>query len=393
MKPSIIRATSPHKINGPAECVNTQLSLFDHSVSDHVAARTSLCCTTLVEGKRRTMQNAQRKPTQDWTSYRLAQVNEKSKFLELLYALCELINEPPQRMGRPRTPLADRIFASTFKVYSTVSGRRFMTDLRDAKQHGLISTLPNFCSISRFLESEELTPILKQLIVESSLPLRGVEDNFAVDSSGFATGRTQRWVDSKWGATRSAYGAPSSTINKKDWVKCHLMIGCKTNIVTAVEMTSAHAGDSPQYAPLVETTAENFVMQTVCADKAYSSEKNLALTLVKGAQPYIAFRSNATATNRRSGSVWKSMYHFFRYNEERFMRHYHKRSNVETTFSMIKAKFGEAVRSKTPVAQANEVLCKVLCHNLCCLVSAMYELGIEPTFASEITDDAEVTLY
>jgi hypothetical protein len=47
---------------------------------------------------------------------------------------------------------------------------------------------------------------------------------------------------------------------------------------------------------------------------------------------------------------------------------------------MIKAKFGGSVRSKKPVAQMNEVLCKVVCHNLCVLVQSIYELGIEPTF-------------
>ena len=47
---------------------------------------------------------------------------------------------------------------------------------------------------------------------------------------------------------------------------------------------------------------------------------------------------------------------------------------------MIKAKFGAFVRSKTPVAQRNEVLCKVLAHNLCVLVQAFFELGIEPRF-------------
>ncbi len=53
---------------------------------------------------------------------------------------------------------------------------------------------------------------------------------------------------------------------------------------------------------------------------------------------------------------------------------------METTFHMIKAKFGARIRSKTPVAQVNEVLCKVLCHNLCVLVQSAYELGIEATF-------------
>lgn len=47
---------------------------------------------------------------------------------------------------------------------------------------------------------------------------------------------------------------------------------------------------------------------------------------------------------------------------------------------MIKAKFGSRIRSKTTVAQMNEVLCKILAHNLCCLVQSMYELGIEPEF-------------
>jgi hypothetical protein len=47
---------------------------------------------------------------------------------------------------------------------------------------------------------------------------------------------------------------------------------------------------------------------------------------------------------------------------------------------MIKAKFGASVRAKTPIAQVNEVLCKILCHNICVLIQSIYELGLEPTF-------------
>jgi hypothetical protein len=61
-----------------------------------------------------------------------------------------------------------------------------------------------------------------------------------------------------------------------------------------------------------------------------------------------------------------------------------KGSNVETTFSMIKAKFGDALRSKTKTAHINEALCKVLCHNICCLVQAMYELGLKPKFYAQV---------
>jgi transposase len=77
------------------------------------------------------------------------------------------------------------------------------------------------------------------------------------------------------------------------------------------------------------------------------------------------------------------MFHFYSYHHERFMQHYHKRSNVESTFAMIKAKFGERLRSKTQTAQFNEVLCKVLCHNICVIVQSIYELGIDPVFWSD----------
>ena len=65
---------------------------------------------------------------------------------------------------------------------------------------------------------------------------------------------------------------------------------------------------------------------------------------------------------------------------DEFLTHYGKRSNAESTVHMIKSKFGEIVRSKSWTAQVNEVLCKVICHNICCVIQEMHELGIEADF-------------
>ena len=43
---------------------------------------------------------------------------------------------------------------------------------------------------------------------------------------------------------------------------------------------------------------------------------------------------------------------------------------------IVKIKFGDAVRSKTEVAAKNEVLAKILCHNLYYLTSAIQ--GLDP---------------
>lgn len=48
------------------------------------------------------------------------------------------------------------------------------------------------------------------------------------------------------------------------------------------------------------------------------------------------------------------MLHFFAMNREEFLAHYYRRSNVETTFSMIKGVIGDTMRSKLPAAQINE---------------------------------------
>src|SRR4029077_766950 len=327
--------------------------------------------------------------SQEWSAYNQAQTTEKDQFQTLLHELCKGVGEPSQTNGRPRLPFEEMIFATTFKVYSTVSQRRFMCDLRDAHLKGYISKVPHFNSISNYLENEALTPYLKMLIEESSLPLTAIESDFAVDSSGFSTCRFVQWVNAK-------YNEPQ-LMTKREWVKVHLMCGVKTNIVTAVEITDRYAADSPQFKQLVDTTAENFVMQEVSADKAYLSAANLQTVIDHAAMPYIPFKSNSASEwglsgkrgqdsrakwNRKS-TLWRRMYHYYSYNQTWFMQQYHKRSNVESTFHMIKSKFGDSLRSKTETAQINEALCKVLCHNLCCLIQSMFELNLKPEFWTE----------
>ena len=101
-----------------------------------------------------------------------------------------------------------------------------------------------------------------------------------------------------------------------------------------------------------------------------------------GGTPYIPFKSNATGKARGS-YLWGKMYHYFQFNQNEFAEHYHKRSNVETTFHMIKSKFGDGLKSKSKTAQVNEMLCKIICHNICVVIQETHELGINPQFCAE----------
>jgi transposase len=250
-----------------------------------------------------------------------------------------------------------------------MSSRRFATDLREAHERGYITKAPHFNSVLNVLDDEETTPILTELVAKSAEPLAAIETSFAIDSTGFSGCRFDRWYAKKW--------QNAEPITRRAWVKAHAMIGTTTNVVTAVKILDSDSGDAPQFQPLLTETAERFAISEVSADKAYLSEAALYAVDAVGARAYIPFKSNSAPT--RPG-VWNNAYHYFNLHREQFLAHYHKRSNVESTFSMIKRKFGDSVRAKNDTSMRNEALAKFVCHNLCCLIQSMNEFGIDPTF-------------
>ena len=346
-----------------------------------VQTRDVLADGTIIETRSLTLTEKKVTYKQVWPAYNLAQATEKRRLQILLVDLCRNLSDrlrPENRPGPKPHLTRDCVFAMAFKVYCGLSSRRFSCDLLDAHGKGHVSKPIPGAKVTAFFEDAYFTPILKELIGFSALPLRVVEKDFAIDSSGFSSSRYEKWYDHKYGITR----------NKCVWVKTHIACGVKTNVVTAVRILDKDAGDSPQFVPLVKETKKHFEIGEVSADKAYASLENFEAVAACGGQAYIAFKSNATGG---VGGMFEKAFHFFQFSKEEYEAHYHKRSNVESTFSAIKRKFGDSVVSKTDTAQANEVLCKILCHNLTCLIQEQETLGIVPIFWKNEDKQAERT--
>jgi len=312
---------------------------------------------------------------QDWPNYNRAQTQEKDLLMHLLAELCDSIaDDEPKRPGRPRVPMADAAFLVCYKIYEGFSSRRFDSDVRAARDAGFISCAPHFNSITNALNDPRMTGVLLGLITASSLPLAGYEQVFAPDSSGFTGSRYERWFDIKTARDKEEH----------TWTKVHIMCGIKSHIVTAVTIKDKNASDTTQFPELLEATTANFDVQMVCADKAYASTSNYDLAAQRNIALYVPFKSNHTRDGKGRSKknefkmgkeLWTKMFHMFQFHRDEFLAYYHQRSNVETAFHMIKAKFGGQVRSKTETAALNEVLCKIVCHNICCLISAMFHQG------------------
>lgn len=307
---------------------------------------------------------------QDWHKYNLAKTNEKRFFYFLLNELCETIPEPYHNgRGRKPVPVKDLVFISALKIYCGFSLRKIHHDTKDAASMGYIGHAPHFNKVSNFFNCKGTYDLLKKLLLVTSLPLKNLEDNFSLDSSGFGSYKYESWYKAKL----------SNDMKKtRNFIKGHICIGTRTNIICSAEVTHAYGSDVKNAPELLENLKE-FNPTEVTADKAYGSHRVFQIIESLGAMPFIPFKENAS-DNKKAPEIWKRMFRYFENNKDKFMDVYHKRSNVETTFAMIKTRLGEFLKSKNHEAQRNELMMKFVVHNICCLIQEIFERNVHVNF-------------
>lgn len=336
---------------------------------------------------------------QNWPAYNRAQTTERSRLPKMLFALLQGVPNQEREAGTPgQKPIPDReaAFGLSMKVYSGLSGRRAEGDMHAYVAQGFLSKAWDANTLFRAMESPAMTPILTWGIEESGgvlAPVANAAGRICVDATGFKTPVRrvrdekevviERWFDQKH---KGEERRERRMIH--DWVKLHLASDVLTNIATAAKVTPSigkGTGDTTHFEDLVNATARRFQVKEVSADMGYLDKDNLAAVAALGAVPFVPFtktHQDRKEKNMENPSLhWRRMWSYFDLKKEEFLRHYHQRSNVESTFGAIKAKFGGSVKCKTFVAQQNEVLAKVLLWNLTCIIQAIEELGVEAEFS------------
>lgn len=305
----------------------------------------------------------------DWKLYNEAHENEPAVVMNLIADLCAGIDPlAVQTTGRPCIPLADMIACMIYKVYTLEDARRLPENVEgNSHLSEYISRVPAPSSVWNYFNKPELTQVLTRLVEVASLPLAGVEYCFAADSTGFSAGTFERWFSCKYGKEKV----------RSTWVKGHIVCGIKSHVIVAVKITGMYTHDAPVLPEMLKTVGHNFDIREIAADKAYLSENILKTINSMGATPYIPLKAN---TRGREGSAIRNLYYRFMADQEKFLRHYHQRSNVESVFGSLKSRFGNKLMFRTETAMVNEVLVKMLCHNLVVLNYQMHALNIRPVF-------------
>ena len=313
--------------------------------------------------------------TQDWPIYERACSQEKLMFFRILKDAMDNMEIPYEYKGNGRPPVdyADIVKSLCIRMYSGYSSWRAESELKIARSMGIIHIVHRRSTLNKYLQDPKVAEILHKLYTAIAEPLAEIEIYFAADSTGISNAYgNKRWIEVK-----HKHKEP------KEWrkyTKLHIITGVKTNVICSAKVTEGTAHDSPFLKPLLDDTAKIFNLREVSADAGYLSRENVKAIAAKGAAPFIMGKKNVHVPRTGRFTPWTAMLQLWKNHQMYFAEHYHKRSNVESTFGMIKRKWGHFCRSKKQISQENEILAKVVCHNAAVLAEALLSYDLRSGF-------------
>jgi transposase len=138
-------------------------------------------------------------------------------------------------------------------------------------------------------------------------------------------------------------------------VLCHI----QSYLWLSAQVSRGPSNDSPDFAPTVMDAATRVALDQVLADAAYDSEFHHELC-----RELLGIRSLVVPINMRRTRKWPRG-RYRRSLKRRFpCRVYRSRVHVESSFSQDKRQLGSALRGRSDEARAQEILLRVLVHNL-----------------------------
>ncbi len=147
------------------------------------------------------------------------------------------------------------------------------------------------------------------------------------------------------------------------WPKLTVLCHTRSYLWLGCHVSYGPSNDAPGFTPALRQAAELIDWDQILADAAYDSEWNHQLS-----RDVLGIRSTVIALNSRGTRKWPHT-KYRRQMKRRFWRQsYRQRVHVESSFSMDKRQLGSFLRSRQENSRFQEVLFRVLAHNLAILL-------------------------
>jgi hypothetical protein len=334
----------------------------------------------------------------DHAAMRKAELAISSNLPRLAYRLFEMLPQPPPRYGpgRPSLTQTDGLLCALLWSINGRNMRREQETRDRLTAEGILGRRIACNSVSRALTDEETTPLLEAALRLTREPFStldahaspltlAVGSTFAVDSTGFTPSRRGHYSEERH-RQRAAREKRTGPAEPLPWLKAHIMVSTRAHLITSARITSSigkGTGDPSLFPPLMDETAATFRVGVVVGDPAYTNRAIVEQVVSLGATPIFKPRSNMR-TQQHGVSGWGDMIAFFMVHRQEFDALYHRRVQVESVNSAIKRRFGESLRSRTPISRRNELLCRLIAYNLVVLIQQVHLLHAEDEWLERI---------
>jgi transposase len=212
----------------------------------------------------------------------------------------------------------------------------------------------SYKTIERAYGDMDVRAILDEVFELTNVPVADLEHWFGPDGSGLATSCKQNYENDR-----------QSGQTHKGYEKIVVMVGLRHKLISAfrfADKPTCH--DSPYFESLLSETARRYGrVDLVCGDSGFLSRFNC--DLVAGVGAVARFYPKKGCSLRQKGSkVWRDMFEDLVLDPQKWLSAYHRRSNVEGCFSVLKRDNSLPLRKELDVRKRQEAFSRVCNLNL-----------------------------
>jgi hypothetical protein len=185
--------------------------------------------------------------------------------------------------------------------------------------------------------------------------------------------REKTQVDAQKTSEKPGKWSPSVNASRRRRVaampKLSVAVASGCHLILAAKVRTGNGSDAPDFEDLLFQSWRRAPVKTVVADAGYDSEANHRIARQGMKVRSIIPPGIGRPTSKLPSGRWR------RHMARRFARKadrkfYGQRSQSETVHSMMKRNQGSALRSRTPARRKQEMLLRVLTHNIALLCAA-----------------------
>ena len=251
--------------------------------------------------------------------------------------------------GRPKHNPVDEAKVVLMAQYFGLSNRVAQGYMLLFKEKLRLTSLFSYKTIERAYGELEVWQILEEVFELTNSSVADLEREFGPDGSGLATSCKQNYETDR---------AKDQT--HKGYEKIIVMVGLKYKLVSAFKFADKPtAHDSLYFESLLADTARRYSrVDLVSGDSGFLSRVNCDLVVGVGGVPRFYPKKNSLLCSKGS-RAWRVMLEELALDPQKWLLEYHRRSNVEGCFSVLKRDNFLPLRKKLVVRRRQEAFSRV----------------------------------